>query len=441
MLYVRGITAPPLPLRAGAATNDPFVAFGFERLAGGGYLIREIEGVLGGHAGFVGPGDDVKFDAWSLVIADKQRLRRGNSGAPILAKSTGDVVAVISHQEEEGKGGLAYSIESLSRLDSLPVALGSLARVRSGARALEATLPLEDGFGGRRVHQPIPLDLVPIPEGPFLRGSNPKKDKEARSYEQPQREIYLSGYWIARFPITQAQFAAFVEETGHVTTAEEQRSSYVWTGTGTGIMKVIGASWRNPTGPTHGIFAVTGPFGAELVRPIFEADPPSYTSHPVVQVSWHDAVSFCKWLSDRTGVAFRLPTEAEWEKAARGSDGRIYPWGNRPPTPSHANYNDMVGGTTPVGSYPAGVSPYGAYDMIGNVWEWCYDWYDAAYFKSSPPRDPTGPVEGELRVYKGGAYGVDRPWGLRCADRYGFYPYGRYTGVGFRVVAESLPDD
>jgi formylglycine-generating enzyme required for sulfatase activity len=114
---------------------------------------------------------------------------------------------------------------------------------------------------------------------------------------------------------------------------------------------------------------------------------------------------YCEWLSHKTGTNFKLPTEAQWEKAARGTDGRKYPWGSRESDETLANFNEKIGKTTPVGSYPAGASPYRLLDMSGNVWEWCSDWYGSGYYKNSPKENPTGPRSGPGRVLRGGDVG------------------------------------
>jgi len=140
-------------------------------------------------------------------------------------------------------------------------------------------------------------------------------------------------------------------------------------------------------------------------------------NQPVVYVSWEDAVKYCQWLSEKTGRQYRLPTEAEWEYAASGGGKREYPWGDEEPTPKRANYYaSKIGKTTPVGSYLP--TPEGLYDMAGNVWEWCSDWYDA---------------EEITRVLRGGSFNLI-PVVLRCAFRYRFNPHDRLNFFGFRVV-------
>lgn len=197
---------------------------------------------------------------------------------------------------------------------------------------------------------------VYVPAGEFVMGSR-DDDPDARDDEKPQHTVYLDGYWIDKTPVTNAMFAKFVAETGYLTEAEKRGEAYVY---GQGSVK--GAQWRHPQGASSNILGKD--------------------NHPVVCVSWNDANA--KW------AGRCLPTEAEWEKAAGGTDGRKWPWGNNPPTDKLCNFNGNVGDTTPVGNYPAGASPYRALDMAGHVWEWCNDNYVGNYYAFSPKANPQG---------------------------------------------------
>ena len=157
-------------------------------------------------------------------------------------------------------------------------------------------------------------------------------------------------------------------------------------------------------------------------------------------MSWYEASAYTKWLSRKTGKDYRLPTEAQWEKAARGDRDFQYPWGN---TFDKDNCNAEESGlnrTSPVGIFPAGKSPYDCLDMAGNVWEWCFDWFDENYYKKSPAKNPQGPSKGEYRVLRGGSWGTttsDTPSDLlRCASRHRNDPENLWFNNGFRVVCE-----
>jgi formylglycine-generating enzyme required for sulfatase activity len=255
-------------------------------------------------------------------------------------------------------------------------------RLRQALAVLEATGPAP-------ARQPFEPEMVLIPAGEFLMGSDPQKDQDAYKNEQPQHTPYLPDYYIARTPVTNAQYLAFVQATGY-----EQPGH-----------------WKGGKPPA----------GKE--------------NHPVVYVSWDDAVAYCNWLSEVTGRDYRLPSEAEWEKAARGTDGRIYPWGDEPPDEGRCNFGGKVGETMPVGQYsPQGDSPYGCADMAGNVWEWTRS-LDRGY--PYDPRDGREDLEAGrygLRVLRGGAFYYEAR-DIRCAYRNWYLSDVRSRGSGFRVLA------
>ncbi len=214
--------------------------------------------------------------------------------------------------------------------------------------------------------------MVWVPAGEFTMGSD-----NGSPDEKPAHQVYLDGYWIYKNDVTVAQYRKFCEVTGRNMPEEPK-----W-------------GWQD--------------------------------DHPIVNVTWYDAAAYALW----AGVA--LPTEAEWEKAARGTDGREYPWGNEWDA-AKCQFNKQA--TAPVGSYPAGISPYGCLDMAGNVWQWCADWYGADYYSHSPTQNPTGPETGRERVVHGGSweccYSIGAP--TRDSDN---TPARRDKALGFRCVSRS----
>jgi formylglycine-generating enzyme required for sulfatase activity len=247
---------------------------------------------------------------------------------------------------------------------------------------------------------PFEPEMVLIPAGEFLMGSDPSKDEYAYEHEQPQHTLYLPEYYIAKTPVTNAQYAAFVETTKH-------HVPEVWEGS-------------NP------------PEGKE--------------DHPVVYVSLHDAVAYCKWLAEMTGKPYWLPSEAEWEKAARGTGGRLYPWGNEWDAQRCNTYEGGPKRTTPAGYYsPRGDSPYGCADMAGNVWEWTRSMWGKERVKSDfkYPYDPTdgrenlGAGDEVLRVLRGGSWYDNRVFG-RCAFRGRYFPTNQWLYYGFRIVVSPI---
>ena len=194
------------------------------------------------------------------------------------------------------------------------------------------------------------IEWIDIPAGEFLMGDN---FNDGWVDEQPVHTVYLDAFKMSKYEITFEQYDMFCDETGR--------------------NKPDDRGW-------------------------------SRGNRPVINVTWDDANAFCDWLSNKTGKNIRIPTEAQWEKAARGTDQRKYPWGNNEPNCAGTNYNECRNRTMPVGSYSFDVSFYGVYDMAGNVKEWCIDWYDESYYSNSPLNNPTGPDTGDQRVHRGGGW-------------------------------------
>ncbi|NIO69120.1 MAG: SUMF1/EgtB/PvdO family nonheme iron enzyme, partial [Anaerolineae bacterium] len=227
-----------------------------------------------------------------------------------------------------------------------------------------------------------------VPAGPFIMGSDKRKDPEAYDDELPQHEVTLPAYSISKYPLTNAQYAAFVQDGGY-------RNDEWW-------KEAMAIGYWNPPG-FKGRFDEEPRIGPASYGGVFVLP-----NHPVVGVSWYEAVAFCRWLTERLREAGQigpdqevaLPTEAQWEKAARGEDGRIFPWGDEFDA-TKCNMEDTgIGTTSAVGVFPAGESPYGVLDLSGNVWEWCRTKWRGSYEK---PSDES--LEGDVpRVLRGGAF-------------------------------------
>jgi len=240
--------------------------------------------------------------------------------------------------------------------------------------------------------------MVLIPAGSFLMGSNAHADDE-----KPVHPITLDSFYIDKYEVTVGQFRKFVEATGYVTEAEKEGKMKGGFVPGN-LQYKSDANWRNP------YFDQTD-------------------NHPVVYVSWSDAKVYAAWAGKR------LPTEAEWEKAARGTTGKEYPWGDDRDASKCNSSESENSGTTPVGSYPRGASPFGVMDMAGNVYEWCRDGYDKNYYQNSPSHNPIGPSSGSKpRVLRGGTWHFPLR-DCRSSDRYYFsHPTYKYFCTGFRCA-------
>jgi len=249
--------------------------------------------------------------------------------------------------------------------------------------------------------------MVYVPEGEFLMGS-PAADPKASDDEKPRHPVYLDAFWIDRTEVTNARYVQFLNALG-------------------GHTGTCGGHDCVETQIEEAYGHILHQDGRYRVESNFE-------DHPVTEVSWYGAQAYCAW------AGARLPTEAEWEKAARGTDGRLYPWGNEAPACDRAQYGDCGGTTVPVGARLAGASPYGALDMAGNVWEWVVDWYDPAYYGSAPAHNPQGPAAGLRKVFRGGSWGYP-PTFLRAGDRARNRPTYAGFNVGFRCAAAEPRDN
>jgi serine/threonine-protein kinase len=265
-------------------------------------------------------------------------------------------------------------------------------------------------IGATRVSQQDGMVMVYVPKGTFWMGSTDLEiddvltacsdcQREWYEDEKPRHEVYVDAFWIDRTEVTNAQYEKCVDAGS--CTAPSNSSSYT--------------------------------------REKYYGEP-EFEDYPVIWVYWAQAQAYCAW------AGRRLPTEAEWEKAARGTDGRIYLWGsgfygsrlnfcdvNCPFDYKDADSDDGYADTAPVGSYLAGASPYGALDMAGNVWEWVADWYDAGYYAGSPAENPSGPDSGEYRVLRGGSW-YDSTWNARAAVRLWNTPGVTNFNYGVRCV-------
>lgn len=240
----------------------------------------------------------------------------------------------------------------------------------------------------------VPGGMVLVPAGSFLMGSDPRKDRAAGPQEQPQRQVYLDTFKVDRFEVSNVEYLRFVFGTG--------------------------ADWPK--------FWRENPFAEKAAL------------HPVINVNWYEADAFCRWAGKR------LPTEAEWEKAARGVDGRTFPWGNEPAgwiKSNIAHPGSKRGFKYPplanINRYDKGASPYGVYQMAGNVSEWVSDWFDPEYYRHIQDENPQGPKTGDQKVFRGGSWNED-PEVARSAGRNAGLPDRRSYLTGFRC-ANSVNGD
>ena len=284
--------------------------------------------------------------------------------------------------------------------------------------------PIEDENHEQNVEQPDLTNMLLVPAGEFLMGS---PEGEGAYDEHPQHKVYLDAYYIDKYEVTNGQFEEFVDATGYVTDAERKGYGEVLNPKITSRYKkynFAGVNWRCPNAwdnrlqPKH-------PKAWENYQLSDKMD------YPVVQVSWNDAQAYAKW------AAKRLPTEAEWEKAARGTDGKKWPWDNNfdlniDGVTAHANIGSD--GPLPVGCFPTGISPYRLYNLTGNVQEWVTDWYASNYYARSPRNNPKGPETGKFRVIRGGSWKEFKSYQVLSTNRAYQVPDYSSNFVGFRCV-------
>ena len=258
----------------------------------------------------------------------------------------------------------------------------------SAAQLLRQVLSLDSGYQDARLKllETLGHAMLYVSAGEFIMGS-----ESGETDEQPQHEVHLGAFYVDRYEVANGRYRACVDA---------------------GECKPPDSFGSHSRGSYY--------------------DNPAYDDYPVINVSWHDADDYCRWAGGR------LPTEAEWEKAARGTDGRKYPWGNEWDASKVNSQEAGPNDTAAVSSYPAGVSPYGALHMAGNVWEWCQDWYDEGYYAhaSSPPNDPPGAHSGEYRVVRGGSWLLTER-SVRVTDRNSATPDLHSHDVGFRCVSPA----
>jgi eukaryotic-like serine/threonine-protein kinase len=304
---------------------------------------------------------------------------------------------------------LAETTETVPGLEKTPTSTIFETGISFTASPTEVKVPLPTssplpplGIGSEQISEKDGMVIVYVPEGEFLMGSNPKEDPYFYGAEYPTHRVILDSFWIYKTEVTNAMYRKCIEAKACPKLA------------------IINSATR------------VDYFNNSL-----------YDDYPIVYISWFNALAYCQWAGGT------LPTEAEWEKAARGIDGRLFPWGNRPPSGSFVNYcdvncpdelrdanqNDGYSDTAPVGNYLDGASPYGALNMAGNVWEWTLDWFDPTYYEHSPLENPQGPNLGERRVVRGGSW-YNPASGVRTVNRRSERPDKEMDTLGFRCVTK-----
>jgi formylglycine-generating enzyme required for sulfatase activity len=315
----------------------------------------------------------------STQTPSKPKLQEGEQKPPVKAPAAG---GPVDNAGKESGPIKSDPVPSPSKPKAQESEIKPAAKGPHPANGVAASKPVVQPSAEITGKDGAPMVLVPA--GEFTMGSDKGDDDEA-----PVHRVYVDTFYLDKFEVTNGRFAKFVE-----------------------------AIQSEP------------PWGfSDKDTPVTHAD------RPVRWVSWMDAMGYCLWAGKR------LPTEAEWEKAARGTDGRIYPWGNEVPTPTHAVFGLKEGGdetVSPIGNRDKGRSAYGAHDLAGNLYEWVMDWYAEDFyinFAKSPAINPRGPIEGTAKVQRGGSY-INNPYRLRSSFRTKGGPTEQDPNVGFRCAQE-----
>jgi formylglycine-generating enzyme required for sulfatase activity len=399
--------------------------------------------------------ESIRLAAGYLSIAGKDRADRFVNLLAGLGKSPeqclralalgGEALSDMEEKRREAGTVKSISAQMLAGLTANPPQAPARLRSRLGLALGEIGDPRflpSPALLNAEIKVILP-DLLPIPSGQFQMGTSEKdeallKKQKTQVYdgEKPAHTVYVSEFSIARFPVTNAEFALFVEKGGYSPQAE-------W-------WSAEGRRWR--TGEWDSNLSVYDKSIQEDIRRWLERRPPEQRRQPffwddpqwkapnlpVVGVSWFEAEAYANWLKILTGQPYRLPTEAEWEKAARGEEGYLWPWGNTWDAGrcNNTEPEDKIGRTSPIGMYPHGESPYHVLEMVGNVWEWCADWWQADIYQSragQEVKDPCGPETGSVRVLRGGSWNFARN-DARCAYRSRGGPDVFNYDLGFRLV-------